>query len=181
LAAGLVAGCFGLFPGSRVADADRGGDRVRFGDRVPGNNRSGASCLEAPHDRVLGGYRFEDLAGIVGPLSGVLLVALPVRGDVARVAYWQQVVVRCVAQEVHDLEGAGLLALDTRRVHRVDQEYRVVLAELAGDLKAVIEIAVDLDDVRTVGDRLGHLAHGDLAIRYQHGALQAGLGGVGRG
>ena len=78
---------------------------------------------------------------------GVLLVALPVGGDVARVAHRQHVDVRGVAQVVDDLEGAGLLALDAGRVDRVHQEHRVGLAELAGDLQAVVEVAVDLDAV----------------------------------
>src|SRR6202040_3551010 len=46
--------------------------------------------------------------------------------------------------------------------------------------QAVVEVAVDLDDLRAVHDCLCELAHGDLALRYEHGARDAGAGGVRR-
>ncbi len=82
-------------------------------------------------------------------------------------------------ERVHDLEGAGLLALDAGRVDGVDQEHRVGLPQLPGDVQAVVEVAVHLQQRGAVRDGLAQLAHGDLAFGNQHGALQAGRGGVG--
>ena len=62
---------------------------------------------------------------------GVLRVAHPVRRDVAGVADRQQVEVGGVAEEVDDLEGRGLLALEPDRVDRVDQRDRVVPGQAA--------------------------------------------------
>ncbi len=53
--------------------------------------------------------------------------------------------------------------------------------ELAGDLEAVVEVAVDLDQLRAVHHGLGELARGDLALRDQHRAGDPGRGRVGRG
>ena len=44
---------------------------------------------------------------------------------------------------------------------------------LAGQLEAVVEVAVDLEDARAVGERLGQLAQRDLALRHQHRAGHA--------
>ena len=76
----------------------------------------------------------------------------------------------------------GLLALDAGRVDRVDELDRVGLGELAREGQAVVEVAVDLQQGRAVGDRLAELAHRDLAIGHEDGARHAGLGRVrGRG
>ena len=78
----------------------------------------------------------------------VLGVALPVRGDVARVADRQGVHVGRLAERVDDLERRGLLPFDAIRVDGVDQrDGREVGGELAGQLQAVVEVAVDLDDL----------------------------------
>ena len=105
----------------------------------------------------------------------VLLVTLPVCGDVAGVADGQAVDVGSVAEGVDDLEGRRLLALDAGRVHRVDELDRVGLGELAGEGQAVVEVAVDLQQRRAVGDRLAQLAHRDLALGHEHAAGHAGL------
>ena len=68
------------------------------------------------------------------------------------------------------------------RVDGVDQrDGREVGGELAGQLQAVVEVAVDLDDLRAVHDRLRELAHRDLALRDQHRAGDAGAGRIRRG
>ena len=89
--------------------------------------------------------------------------------------------VRRVAEGVHDLEGSRLLALDARRVDAVDQRDGVVLGELAGQLQAVVEVALDLQQPCAVRQRLRHLAERDLALRHQHGADHPGAHGVGGG
>jgi hypothetical protein len=99
----------------------------------------------------------------------VLDIALPVGGDVARVADGQRVHVGSGAKRIDDLERRGLLAFDAERVDGVDQrDGRVVRGEFAGQFQAVVEIAVNLDDLRTVHDGLRELAHRDLALRYEH-------------
>ena len=127
--------------------------------------------LEAPHPR---GPRGE-------AVGGVLAVALPVGGDVAGVADRQAVDVGGVAERVDDLERRRLLALDAERVDAVDQAHRVVDRQLAGQREAVVEVALDLQQLGAVHERLGELAHRDLALRHEHGAGEPGAGGVGGG
>ena len=124
--------------------------------------------LEAPH----GGRARR------GPVGGVLAVALPVGGDVAGVADGQAVDVGGVAQDVDDLERGGLLPLDPVLVDAVDQADRVVDRQLAGQREAVVEVALDLQQLGAVHQRLGQLAGGDLPLWDQDGADQAGAGGV---
>ena len=49
-------------------------------------------------------------------------------------------------------------------VDRVDERDRVVLGELAGEVEAVVEVALDLEQPRAVHERLRHLAERDLAL-----------------
>ena len=93
----------------------------------------------------------------------------------------QAVDVGRVAEDVDDLEGGGLLPLDPGRVDRVDQRDRVVLGQLAGEVEAVVEVAVDLQQLGAVHERLGQLAERDLALRHEHGADHPGPRGVGGG
>ncbi|GAB3999739.1 hypothetical protein GCM10029992_29390 [Glycomyces albus] len=86
-----------------------------------------------------------------------------------------------VAEDGDDLEGGGLLAEDAVEVQVVDQGDRVVLGELVGDGEAVVEVAVELEELRAVDEGLGELAEGDLPGRDEHGASDPGAGGVGRG
>ena len=110
----------------------------------------------------------------------VLAIALPVRGDVARVAHREHVHVGRATEDVDDLECRGLLPLDTRRIDRVDQ---LDLGELRGGLarefETVVEVALHLDDLGAAHDRLGELAHRDLSFGNQDGAGDTGAGGVG--
>jgi hypothetical protein len=90
--------------------------------------------------------------------------------------------VRRDAEGVDDLERGGLLPLDAKRVDRVDEgDGGIVGGELAGQLQAVVEVAIDLNDLRAVHDRLGKLAHRDLALRHQHRAGDARPRGIGSG
>ena len=86
-AARLVAGRLGQQPGRRVADPDRGRDRLRLQHAPAGHDRRRAAGLEPEHPRRL--FRQP------GPL--VLGVSHPVRGDVPRVADGQAVHVGRVA------------------------------------------------------------------------------------
>ena len=115
-----------------------------------------------------------------GAVRGVLDVAPPVRRDVAGVADGQAVHVGGVAEHVEDLERRGLLALDAERVDAVDERDGVVLGQVAAQVEAVVEVALDLQQLRAVHERLGELAERDLALGHEHGAGQAGPRGVGR-
>ena len=53
---------------------------------------------------------------------------------------------------------------------------RVVGGDLAGQFQAVVEVAVDLQDLGAVHDGLRQLAHRDLALRDQHRAGDARRG-----
>ena len=111
----------------------------------------------------------------------ILGVSLPVGGDVPRVADRKGMHVRRGAQHVDDFERRRLLALDAHRVDRVDQrDRREVGGHFAGEFQAVIEVAVNLDDLGAVHNRLRELAHRDLALRYQDRAGDAGARRVGR-
>jgi hypothetical protein len=149
----VVAGGDRLRPAGGIADADRGCDRVRLIDRVAEHERCGTGSLEAPH---LGQpFRHTQLP--------VLVVALPVRRDVAGVADGQHMDVGSIAEDIDDLEGRGLLALDAIGVDRVDEVDRVGLGEFAAQRQAVVEVPVDLEQGRTVRDGLAHLPGRDLA------------------
>src|SRR3712207_8365983 len=54
---------------------------------------------------------------------------------------------------------------------------RVVDRQLAGQREAVVEVAVDLQQLGAVHQRLGQLAQRDLALRDQDGADHPGAGG----
>ncbi len=151
----------------RIADATVSGSGT-------GAPRTSGAAPSACQPRITGSLRGSRRPG------GVLAVAQPVRRDVAGVAGRQHVHVGGVAEEVDDLEGGGLLALQPHRVDRVHQRDRVVLGEPARDPQAVVEVAADHDHLGAVHDRLGELAGGDLALRHQHERLDAGPRGVRR-
>src|SRR5450759_1844959 len=134
----LVACLYGLPPRRGVADPDGGGNGLRVVDGVALDDRRRTLGLEPPHPGQLrcGAWLFT--------AAVVLAVATPVGRDVAGVADREAVDIRCVAQHVDDLEGRRLLALDPRRVDRVDQLDRVGLGQLAGQDQAVVEVTVDL-------------------------------------
>ncbi len=171
VAAGLVAGVERLLPGSGVADPDGGRDRRGRGDTGAGHDGRGAGGLEAEHARAL---RRD-------AVRGVLPVALPVGRDVAGVADGQAVHVGRVAERVAHLEGGGLLAVDAVGVDRVDQRRRVVLRQRAAQVEAVVEVALHLQQLRAVNERLRQLAERDLALGHEDRAGQPALGGVGGG
>jgi hypothetical protein len=85
-----------------------------------------------------------------------------------------------VAEDVDHLERGGLLPLEADPVDRVDQRHRIALGGREGERQAFVEAAVDLQDASPVGHRLAELADGDLALRNEDGAAQAGPHGVGR-
>ena len=108
-------------------------------------------------------------------------IALPVGGDVAGVADGQDVEVGRVAEDIDDLEGGGLLALDAEGIDGIDDGDGLGLADLADEPQGIVEIAVDGDDVGAVHEGLGELAHRDFAGGQQDDAGDAGARGVGGG
>ena len=125
-----------------VATVEGLGTTSRDDRRCPGS-------LEPPHARIVRAHA----------VMGVLGVTLPVSGDVARISYRQAVNVWSVSQLVDDFERGSLLAFDTNRVNAVHQGHGVVLRQgLASELKAVVEVSIDLQQSRAMRQRLRHLA-----------------------
>src|SRR6185437_6045091 len=86
------------------------------------------------------------------------------------------------AELVADLVGGAGLPGDPGGVDRVDQRGHVVVGGgLAGELQAVVEVAVDREDPGPVRHGLRELAQRDLALWHENGAGQARAGGVGGG
>ena len=80
-----------------------------------------------------------------------------------------------VSQGVDDLKRTGLLTLNAVGVHRVHQEYWVILAEFTGNFEAVIEVSVNLNNIGTVGDGLREFTHRNLAVRHEYRATHPRL------
>ncbi len=145
--AGLVSRCNSTIPRGRVAYSNRRCDRLGFVEYLTEHDRGCTGCLETPHFRP-------------GPDFGV---ALPVCGDVPRVANGQGMYRRCGAEVRNNLEGRGLLRLDAVRIHGVHESYVEFIGEVAHDSKSIIEVPIDRDDRCAVRDCLGEFAGGDLA------------------
>src|SRR5436309_2935271 len=79
-----------------------------------------------------------------------------------------------VAEAVDDLEGGRLLTLEPVGVHGVDQRDGVLGGQLPDDGEGLVEVALDLDHLGPVDQRLGQLAEGDVALGDEHGADDAG-------
>ena len=79
-----------------------------------------------------------------------------------------------------DLDAHGLLPLDPERVHGIGQIDRLVLGDLPHHAHAAVEIRVQRQDQRAIGDRLYELGHGYLALGQKHDGLDAGSGAVDR-
>ncbi|OPZ85156.1 MAG: hypothetical protein BWY76_01527 [bacterium ADurb.Bin429] len=144
---------------------------MRVVHRMTEHDGRGARRLEAQHLRRVGRLAQPQVLGI----------ALPVGGDVARVAHRQHVVLRRVAQHVNDLKRGGLLPLDAVRVDGVHQRDGVRLGDLAHETQRVIEIAVNRQHLRAVNHRLREFAQCDIPVRDEHDAAHAGARGVGGG
>ena len=102
------------------------------------------------------------------PGVAVLAVAPPVGRDVPCIAHRDAVELGGITESVHDLKGAGLLALDAERVHRVHDHDRSAFRQLPHDLEGNVEIATHLQDLRPVHERLGELAESDVSLGYQY-------------
>ena len=64
-----------------------------------------------------------------------------------------------------DLDADGLLALDAQRVHRVGQVKRRVLGDLLHQLHAAVEVGVQVEHQRAVGNRLDQLRASEILPR----------------
>ena len=106
---------------------------------------------------------------------------LPVGGDVARVAHGDADVVRRVAEAVRDLKGGGLLPFQSVGVDGVDEGDLLALGDETGELEGAVEGAVDAEDVGAVGDGLGHLPLGDVALGHEDQGGKTAAGAVGGG
>ena len=123
-AAGGGEGRHRLLPAGRVSDPDRRGDRLRVLDRDAVDERRRALGLEA----------------VEAPCGIHLLEALPVGGYVAGVADGDRERGGRLPHLLDHLEGGGLLALDPKWVHRVDELDRMPLGEIADDPERLVEV-----------------------------------------
>src|SRR6056297_635070 len=78
-----------------------------------------------------------------------------------------------------DLESDRLLALEAERVQRVEQVGVAAVGEPLDEVEAVVEVAVDLEDARSVEARLGELSRRDLSCRQEDERLHSRSGAVG--
>ena len=106
--------------------------------------------------------------------------SLAQRRDVAEIATGDDDHVRRLPIELlDDLDADGLLALDPKRIHRVGQVERRVLGDLLDQPHAAVEVGVQVEHQRAVGDGLDQLGDGNLSPRQQHDRLDAGGGAIG--
>jgi len=179
VAAGGVHGMERLPPADGVSDPDGGGNglRVLLGDEVllvgpegPGDGGGALGLYAGEHGDLV------DPADLLELGDG--LVDGP---DVRGVPHGQDDPVGDVVLElVHDLEEHGLLPLGAVWVDGVEQVQLPLVGHLPGQGEGVVEVPVDGQDLGAEEKGLRQLAHGDLAGGQEHGALHAGLGGVGR-
>src|SRR4030065_682931 len=118
------------------------------------DERRGTGGLIADHDRTV----------VDDAVVGVFAVTHPVGGDIAGVADRQIMIVRCRTQFLDDLERRGLLALQAIGVERVHDGSRRHVRDLFHQLHADVEVALNLDDHRTVDHGLRQLAGWRLAF-----------------
>ena len=82
-------------------------------------------------------------------------------------------------QLLGNLDGHRLLALDAQRIHRVGQVDRLVGRHLLHDTHAAVEIGIKRQHQRAVGDGLGQLRGGDLALRQKDDGRDTGGSAIG--
>jgi len=116
------------------------------------------------------------------PHAVILAVAFPVRGDIAGIAHRHALKVRGNAAEIiQNFKGAGFLPFDPVGIDGIHQGDGERVADMADQRQGVVEVPQYLDDLRAMHHGLGQFPEGDLPLGNQHGALDAGAGGIGRG
>src|SRR5215469_710129 len=121
---------------------------------------------------------FPSTIGAAPAACEILPVAEPVGRDVTCVADRQAVHIGCVAERIDNLERRGLLALKPLGVDRVHERDRVVGGQLTNQLKAVVEVPVDLKQPGALCQSLRQLADRYVALGHQDGAVEARPGGI---
>ena len=121
-------------------DPDRGGERLRAGGRLHGDD----ALLDAE-----------------------LLEAERVGARVAAAAVGQRQQVGRAAELLDELERGRLLALQAVRVERVDEDVRAATGQLERGFERLVEAAAHLEQPRSGGPSLRELAERDGALREQ--------------
>ena len=166
-AAGRLDRAPGAGHAGRVADLDRGRDRLGHDrrERVPARSRSRRrrARRRRPGSSASRGMRS------IRPTAWSSTSALPKAAVLPRLPPGRAITSGiCQPQLLEQLEDDRLLPLEAERVDRVDEVDVVAVGQLAQQGQRLVEVALDLDDPRAVGDRLRQLAAGDLALRHQH-------------
>ena len=135
-------------------------------------HRRGARGLEANHGRQARGF----------PGLSKLAIARPVSGDVSGIPKREQMEVRRVSQVVHDFESGRFLSGDPVGVDRVHDREIIAPSQRTNNKQGVVEVAIDRDNFRAVGESLHQLTARDLAGGQDDGAANPRARGVrGRG
>ena len=92
---------------------------------------------------------------LAAPQILILPKSLPIRSDIARIAYGYEQQIRSVTQDIHQLKCSRFLAFDTVRINRVYQGDIISLGELTYKPKRGIKIAVYHNDFGAVNHCLG--------------------------
>lgn len=109
----------------------------------------------------------------------VFLKSLPVRRDVARIAYWKKMSVRHSAKGVANLKSCGFLTLNSYWINRVDDLEVGELTEFSHDLEGIVEASLKSKNICSVHDSLGELAKSDLAGWQKYHAAEPCPSGIG--
>ena len=110
----------------------------------------------------------------------VFLKSHPVSGDVSCIAHGDAQPVRGFPKGIDDLEGCGLLTLQSVGIDRIHQGHGVPVRRLPNDVEGSVEVAADRKDLCAVHQSLGQLSLGDVAVRDQDECTHASTTGVGR-
>ena len=82
-------------------------------------------------------------------------ITLPIRGNISRVPYRDEMIIRVSLKRFTDLKGAGLLSLDAVRIQRIDKGYRIFTGYLFYEFQCFIEIPFDGKHLSAVDYGLG--------------------------
>src|SRR3569623_1961008 len=110
----------GPVPALRMADADRGRNGFGVVDRAAPQKRRRARRLITYHGR----------QAVDDAVLFIFLIAHPVRGNIAGIAYRQAMIIGRALELLDDFEGGGLLPLKAKRVDGVDEGDRRLLGAL---------------------------------------------------
>ena len=106
--------------------------------------------------------------------------SFPVGGNITRVPYRNEKIIRRVTQDIDNFKGGGFLSFDAVRIDGIYQSHRIGFSQFPDNLQSLVEITVDGYDFRAVDHCLRQFAQSDLPFRYHDDGFQTAVGGVSR-